>query len=163
MANNDLSGAYFAKNTENGTFQDITTLFDGVRVLAVTGVAAKGKAVNVYHEQWMDSEHEDFMITTNNGTIIRENVDIEVTFLVHQRYASDTIDVKTQHDLFVKYLTDKDVWIKTAYQNNAIAHCVNIDGYEPTTMKLKRNDSANYALGTIKLHCLDTITIPQET
>lgn len=156
--NNDLRGVYYIKNTENGNFQDITTLFDGVRVLEVKGVADKGKAVNVYHEQWLDSDKEDFLITSNNGTIVRENVDIEVTFLVHQRYASDNIDVKTQHDLFVKYLTDKDVWIRTGYQNDAIAHCVCLDAYEPTTMKLKRNDSTNYALGTIKLHCLEKVT-----
>lgn len=158
MADNDLRGVYYIKNTENGNFQDITTLFDGVRVLEVKGVAEKGKAVNVYHEQWIDSDKEDFLITSNNGIIVRENVDIEVTFLVHQRYASDNIDVKTQHDLFVKYLTDKDVWIRTGYQNNAIAHCVCLDTYEPTTMKLQRNESANYALGTIKLHCLENIT-----
>lgn len=156
--NNDLRGVYYIKNTNNGTFQDITQLFDGVRVLAVSGVAAKGKAVNVYHEQWIDSEQEDFMITTNEGVIIRENVDIEVTFLVHQRYASDTIDVKTQHDQFVNYMTNTDVWIRTGYQNDVIAHCVSVDGYEPTTMKLKRDNNANYALGTIKLHCLNTIT-----
>lgn len=155
--NNDLKGVYFAKNTSDGTFQDITTLFDGVRVLQVSGVAAKGKAVNVYNEQWIDSQQEDFMITTNNGVIIRENVDIEITFLVHQRYATSTIDVKTQHDLFVAFLTNTDVWIKTAYQNDAIAHCVCLDGYEPTTMKLKRDSNTNYALGTIKLHCLDAI------
>jgi len=156
--NNDLIGVYYIKNTENGNFQDITTLFDGVRVLQVSGVAAKGKAVNVYHEQWIDSDKEDFLVTSNNGIIVRENVDIEVTFLVHQRYASDNIDVKTQHDLFVKYLTDKDVWIRTGYQNNVIAHCVCLDAYEPTTMKLQRNELANYALGTIKLHCLENIT-----
>lgn len=155
---NELRGVYYIKNTQNGTFQDITTLFDGVRVLAVSGVAAKGKAVNVYHEQWIDSETEDFMITTNNGTIIRENVDVEVTFIVHNRYATNTIDVKYQHDAFVDYMTQKDVWIRTGYQNNVIAHCVCLDGYEPTTMKLKRDDNANYALGTIKLHCLETIT-----
>lgn len=156
--NSDLIGAYYIKNTQNGNFQDITTLFDGVRVLEVKGVAAKGKAINVYNAQWMDSQTEDFMITTNNGIIIRENVDIEVTFLVHQKYAQDDIDVKTQHDSFVNYLTSKDVWIRTAYQNNVIAHCVNIDGYEPTTMKLKRDSNANYALGTIKLHCIENIT-----
>ena len=156
--NNELIGVYYIKNTQNGNFQDITSLFDGVRVLAVEGVAQKGKAVNVYNEQWMDSQDEDFMITTNNGIIIRENVDIQVTFLVHNRYASDTIDVKTQHDLFVNYLTQTDVWIRTAYQNNVIAHCVCLDGYEPTTMKLKRNENSDYALGTIKLHCIQNIT-----
>lgn len=157
MPTTDLKQAYYVKNTQNGSFQDVATKFQGVRILSVTGVAAKGKAVNVYHEQWMDSETEDFMITTNNGTIIRENVDIEVTFLVRQQYATSVIDVKTQHDNFVKFMTDKDVWIRTSYQNNVIAHCVCLDGYEPTTMKLKRDVNANYALGTIKLHCIETI------
>ena len=157
MPTNDLKQAYYVRNTPTGSFQDVATKFQGVRILSVTGVAAKGKAVNVYHEQWMDSETEDFMITTNNGTIIRENVDIEVTFLVRQQYATSVIDVKTQHDNFVKFMTDKDVWIRTSYQNNVIAHCVCLDGYEPTTMKLKRDVNANYALGTIKLHCIETI------
>ena len=157
MPTTDLRQSYYVKNTSTGIFQDVATKFQGVRVLSVTGVAAKGKAVNVYHEQWMDSETEDFMITTNNGTIIRENVDIEVTFLVHNKYATNTIDVKTQHDAFVNYMTNSDVWIRTSYQNNVIAHCVCLDGYEPTTMKLKRDENANYALGTIKLHCIETI------
>ena len=157
MPTTDLKQAYYIKNTARGTFTDVSSAFAGVRILSVTGVAAKGKAVNVYNAQWMDSEQEDFMITTNSGTIIRENVDIEVTFIVHQRYANSTINVKTQHDNFVNYMTQKDVWIRTGYQNNAIAHCVALDAYEPTTMKLKRDSNANYALGTIKLHCIETI------
>ena len=158
MPTTDLKQAYYIKNQSQGNFQDVATAFSGVRILSVTGVAAKGKAVNVYNEQWMDSQTEDFMITTNNGTVIRENVDIEVTFIVHQRYSNSTIDVKTRHDQFVNFMTNTDVWIKTSYQNNVIAHCVCIDAYEPTTMKLKRDNNANYALGTIKLHCLETIT-----
>ena len=158
MPTTDLKQAYYIKNSEAGNFQDVASRFQGVRILSITGVAAKGKAVNVYNEQWMDSETEDFMITTNNGTIIRENVDIEVTFIVHQRYAALPIDVKTSHDAFVNFMTRKDVWIRTEYQNGVIAHCVCLDGYEPTTMKLKRDSNANYALGTIKLHCIETIT-----
>ncbi len=157
MANSDLRRVYYVKNAPNLGFVDVASRFAGVRILSITGVAAKGKAVNVYNAQWMESQQEDFMITTNNGTIIRENVDIEVTFIVHNRYATNNIDVKTQHDNFVKYMTDTDVWIRTAYQNNVIAHCVALDGYEPTTMKLQRDNDANYALGTIKLHCLETI------
>lgn len=159
MATSDLKQAYYVKVTEQGNFNDVATYpaFNGVRILSVTGVASKGKAVNVYSQQWLDSEQEDFMITTNNGTIIRENVDVEVTFIVHNRYATTHIDVKQKHDYFVNYMTSKDVWIKTAYQNNVIAHCVCLDGYEPTTMKLHRGDDADYALGTIKLHCIETI------
>jgi len=162
--NNELTGVYYVKNTENGTFQDITTLFDGVRVLEIKGINEQGKAINIYNEQWVNvpSGKEDFMITTldenEQPVIVRENVDVEITFLVHQKYANNTIDVKTQHDLFINYMTQQDVWIRTAYQNNAIAHCVALDAYQPTTMKLKRDNNANYALGTIKMHCLEKIT-----
>ena len=157
MANSDLRGVYYVKKATDIGFVDVCLRFQGVRILSVTGVAAKGKAVNVYNAQWMESQQEDFMITTNNGVIIRENVDIEVTFIVHNRYAITNIDVKTVHDSFVNYMTSTDLWIKTAYQNNVIAHCVALEGYEPTTMKLQRDNDANYALGTIKLHCLETI------
>lgn len=157
MANSDLRGVYYVKKATDIGFVDVCLRFQGVRILSVTGVAAKGKAVNVYNAQWMESQQEDFMITTNNGVIIRENVDIEVTFIVHNRYAITNIDVKTVHDSFVNYMTSTDLWIKTAYQNNVIAHCVALEGYEPTTMKLQRDSDANYALGTIKLHCLETI------
>lgn len=160
MATTDLKGAYFVKNTQNGNFVDVTNAFNGVRILAVEGVAAKGKAVNVYNAQWMDSQTEDFMVTSNNGIIIRENVDIEVTFIVHNRYASSTIDVKQMHDQFVDYMTRKEVWIKTNYQNGVIAHCVALEGYEPTTMKLQRGNQSSFALGTIKLHCIDAIEEP---
>ena len=157
MPTTDLKQAYYVKNSARGNFVDVASAFDGVRILSVTGVAAKGKAVNVYNAQWMDSQNEDFMITTNNGTIVRENVDVQVTFIVHNRYATNDIDVKTKHDQFVNFMTNTDVWIKTSYQNNVIAHCVALDNYEPTTMKLQRDNNANYALGTIKLHCLETI------
>ena len=53
---NKSSGRYYAKNTENGTFADITTLFDGVAVLKVDGFNAKGKPVNVYTAQWVNNQ-----------------------------------------------------------------------------------------------------------
>ena len=43
MANNSR-GRYYVKNTAGGTFEDITTKFDGVAVLKVTGLDSKGKA-----------------------------------------------------------------------------------------------------------------------
>ena len=89
---NKSSGRYYAKNTENGTFADITTLYDGVAVLKVDGFNAKGKPVNIYSEQWINNQTEDFMITTLDGSsnpvVIRENTDIEITFIVMQKYAS---------------------------------------------------------------------------
>ena len=153
-----LKNKYFVKNTANGTFTDVTTLVDGVRVLQIEGMAARGKAINVYNQQWMDGG-EDFLITMMNEgdtpVIIREHMDIKVTFLVKQKYATSTIDVLTQHNAFVNYMTNTDVWLKSAYMNNMVAHCVCLDNYEPTLLKLNRGGES-FAMGTITLHCLDT-------
>ena len=153
-----LKNKYFVKNIANGTFTDVTTLVDGVRILQIEGMAAKGKAINVYNQQWMDGS-EDFLITMMDNSetpvIIRENMDIKVTFLVKQKYATNTIDVLTQHNTFVNYMTNTDVWLKSAYMNNMVAHCVCLDNYEPTLLKLNRGDES-FAMGTITFHCLDT-------
>ena len=137
---NNSRNRYFVKNTESGTFQDITTLFDGVAVLKVDGMLAKGKPVNVFTQQWIGSQEEDFLITTldkhDNPVVIRENVDIEITFIVKQKYASSTINVLAQHDGFVNYMTNSDVWIKSAYMGNKYVHCVCLKEYKPTTVKL---------------------------
>ena len=154
---NKSSGRYYAKNTESGTFADITTLYDGVAVLKVDGFNAKGKPVNIYSEQWINNQTEDFMITTldgsNNPVVIRENTDIEITFIVMQKYASSAINVLTQHDAFVNYMTNSDVWIKSAYMGNKYVHCVCLKEYKPTVQKLDRG-SNSYMMGTITLHCL---------
>lgn len=160
MANNS-SGRYFVKNTENGTFQDITTLFNGVAILKLTGMDGKGKPVNIYQAQWVNSQREDFMITTldenNNPVVIRENVDIEITFIVRQKYATTTIDVQTVHDNFTNYMTNSDVWVKSSYLGNKYVHCVCLKEYKPTTTKLDRADNS-YMMGTITLHTLDAPT-----
>ena len=160
---NNSSNRFFAKNTESGTFQDITTMFDGVAVLKLDGMLAKGKPVNVYTAQWLSNQREDFLITTlddnDNPVVIRENVDLELTFIVRQKYATGTIDVQTVHDNFVDYITGSDVWLKSSYVGNKYVHCVCLKDYKPTTVKLGRGDNS-YMMGTITLHCLDA---PQNT
>ena len=163
--NNELKNTYFVKNDENGNWQDVTTLVDGVRVLSVTGLFEKGEPVNIYTAQWTDSDVEDVMVTTidtqtQQPIVIHKNIDISITFIVHQKYAnsSTTIDVATQHDAFVNYLTGGIVWVKSLYANKQ-AKCVCLEKYEPTTVKLHRNQSANYMLGTLRLHTLQ----PPET
>jgi len=160
---NHSSNRFFAKNTESGTFQDITTMFDGVAVLKLDGMLAKGEPVNVYTAQWIDSQQEDFMITTldgnDNPVVVRKNVDLELTFIVRQKYATATIDVQTVHDNFVDYITGSDVWLKSSYVGNKYVHCVCLKEYKPTTVKLGRGDNS-YIMGTITLHCLDA---PQNT
>ena len=156
---NKSSGRYYVKNTANGEFADITTMFDGVAILKVDGLNTKGKPVNIYTAQWVNDQAEDFMITTLNEQqqpiVIRENSDIEITFIVGSKYSTNgNADTGNAHDNFIAYMTNSDVWIKSAYVGNKYAHCVCLKEYKPTTVKLQRG-TASYIIGTISLHCLD--------
>lgn len=160
---NESKNRFYAKNTINGNFTDITTLFDGVAVLKLDGVNAKGKPINIFTEQYLNSQKEDFLITTvdnlGNPVVIRENVDIDITFIVMKKYATNqnNFDVLSVHDAFVAYMTNSDVWLKTAYSGNKIAHCICLKEYKPTTVKLQRGDKS-YMMGTITLHTLEGIS-----
>lgn len=160
MPRTDLKGVYFVKNTQNGNFIDITTLVDGARILKVEGFNEQGQAKNVYTTSWVYDENEDFVIVMPNDTtpvkIVRECTDISITFIIKQKYATSTIDVQTQHQALVEYFTSTDVWIKSGYANNKIAHCVCLKEYKPTTEKYQRGESS-YALGTITLHNIEKI------
>jgi len=149
---------YFTKNSESASWEDITSKFDGVRILKMDGFLAKGKPINIFTQQWLSNQKEDFLITTlddnDNPVVIRENVDIEITFIVRQKYADSVIDVQDVHDSFVDYMTNSDVWVKSAYVGNKYVHCVCQSEYKPTTVHLQRGDSS-YIMGTIKLHTLD--------
>lgn len=155
---NNSSNRYFIKNTSDGVFTDITTLFDGVAVLKVDGMLAKGRPVNIYTAQWINSQEEDFLITTldehDNPVVIRENVDLEITFIVRQKYATGTINVQSVHDNFVDYMTGSDVWIKSSYLGNKYVHCVCLKEYKPTTIMLERGANS-YIMGTLTLHTLE--------
>ena len=153
---------YFTKNSENASWEDITSKFDGVRILKMDGFLAKGKPINIFTQQWLSNQKEDFLITTlddnDNHVVIRENVDLEITFIVHSKYATNhDIDVMTQHNAFVDYMTNSDVWVKSAYVNNRYVHCVCMKEYKPTVAKLQRGD-ASWVMGTLTLHTLDAPT-----
>lgn len=154
----DLKNKYFVKKRSNGEFTDVTTLFDGLRILKVDGFLSKGKPVNIYTAQWINEQEEDFLITTtdenDNPVVVRENVDLDITFVVRQKYATGQIDVQQQHDLFFDYMTGSDVWIKSAYVGNKYVHCICLKEYKPTTIKLQRGDDS-WVMGTITLHTLD--------
>jgi hypothetical protein len=150
-----ITNKYFVKNTANGSFADVTTLFDGVNILSVEGFDSRGKALNVYVEQWIDGG-TDFMITSDNGQIVRENVTLKVVFVVGKHYASTTINTQTVYDNFVNYMTNTDVWIKSMYVGKQV-HCVAIDKVEPKTVKLKRGAN-EYILGEIPLQTLGAPT-----
>lgn len=160
---NDSRNRYYVKNTEEGTFSDITSLFDGLAVLKVDGLASKGKPVNIYTAQWVDSQTEDFMITTlddnENPIVIRENTNIDITFIVRKKYAAtpNSFNALIVHDSFIDYMTSSDVWVKSSYIGNKFVHCVCLSEYKPTVIKLNRGDNS-YIMGTITLHCLDAPT-----
>jgi hypothetical protein len=149
---------YFVKNPTDDSFADVTARFDGVSILAIEGLDYRGKALNVYVEQWIDGG-TDFMITSNNGQIVRENVDIKVVFIVGQRYADTTIDTQSVYDSFVDYMTNTDVWVKSSYVGKQV-HCVATEKVEPKTTKLHRGGNT-YILGEVQLHCLEVPTITQ--
>lgn len=157
---------YQVKNTQAGSFANIETMFNGLRILKMDGFLAKGKPVNIYTAQWIDSQEEDFLITTidettNNPVVIRENTDIEITFIIRKKYATNpsvSFDVQSVHDDFISYMTDTDVWIKSSYVNNKYVHCVCLKEYKPTTQKMKRGDKS-WIMGTITMHALDAPTV----
>jgi hypothetical protein len=155
----DLTGKYYVKNSAGGSFTDVTSMFNGLRILKVDGFLSKGKPVNIYTAQWVDAQAEDFLIVapaSGGATVIRENVDLEVTFIVRKSYASSgsNIDVMSVHDNFINYMTSTDVWIRSAYVGNKYVHCVCLKEYKPTTVKLERGE-ASWVMGTLTLHCLE--------
>lgn len=154
---NASTGKYFIKNTSNGTYQDLTTLFNGLAIMKVDGLMETGEPVNIYTAQWVNSQVEDFMITTTNNLqqpiVIRKNVDIEVTFVISRRYATTTINELTIHDNFINYMTNSDVWIKSVFLNNKAVHCICLQAYKPTMVHVGRANNS-FITGTIKLHCL---------
>ena len=151
---------YFTKNSESASWEDITSKFDGVRILKIDGFLSKGKPINIFTQQWLANQEEDFLITTldenNQPVVIRENVDIELTFIIRKKYATnqENFDVLAKHDAFVDYMTNTDVWLKSAYMGNKYVHCVCEKEYKPTAIMLNRGDNS-YMTGTITLHTLD--------
>lgn len=153
---NNLKGKYLVKNSQDGTYTDIATLFDGARILSVNGLNSIGKALNVYTAQWIASNTEDFYINAQNGQIVRENTDITIVLIVSQKYATNSIDTETQYENVINYLTSTDVWVASRYIDKQV-HCVCLNSVEPRSMKLKRGDNS-YIIAELKLHMLDKPT-----
>lgn len=148
-----IEDSYLVKRG-NANYAALSSMFSGLKVLSVTGFFGKGEPVNVYTAQWTDSQREDCMVTTDvNGspTVVYKNVDIELTFIVSDRYAD--IDVASVHDSFISYVTNGAFWLKSLYSGRQV-ECICLSSYSPTQTKLGRK-SSNYITGTVKLHALD--------
>lgn len=162
MANTDLTGKYFVRRSENSSWEDLTTKFNGIKVLSVDGFNEVGDAVNVYTEQWVNNQSEDFLVTTQDGqqndVIIRKNVDLDMTLIISRRYQSGTpaIDEQTVYDNIVNYINGGAFYIKSAYVNKQVK-VICTKSFKPTTQKLQRG-LKSYILVTIPLHTLDKPT-----
>ena len=153
---NTSSGKYYIKRTDNETYADITSVFDGISVLSLSGFGSRGDSINVFTQQWIDSQSEDFMVTKKeqgSDVIIRQNVDISLTFIIGRRYTNKLINESLVYDAFVDYVTSGDFYIKSTYANKE-AHVVCLKGFKPTSVKLNRGWSS-YIMATIELHTLD--------
>ena len=158
MANNNLKNVYYIRKSESDNWEDITTKFAGCKVLAIDGFNERGEAVNIYNEQWIDSQQEDFLVAKTdalgNPVVVRKNVDLELTFIVSRRYTDSNIDEQAVYDSLVSFICDNgDFYIKSAYVNKQ-AHVVCVKSFKPTTQKLQRGEKS-YILATVSLHCLD--------
>lgn len=149
----DLSEKYYVRRNTTDEWEDITEKFVGVKILKIDGFNELGDAVNVYNEQWQESQSEDFLITGSSGNIIRKNVDLSLTFICGTRYGA--INTQQVHDTFIEYMTKLgDFFIKSKYTGKEV-HVVCLKGYKPTTQKLHRGVSDSYIMGTVELHTLD--------
>lgn len=153
---NDLKEKYFFRKRTTDDWDDVTELFDGLRVLKIDGYNKLGKPVNVYTAQWVNTQSEDYVIAGND--VIYENGEIEITFIISGRYAVNSISVEEVHDDFKEYMTKGDLYVKSKYTGKEV-RCACLEGYAPTTEDYKRGVKS-YVMGTIKLHCLD---LPQST
>ena len=154
----NLTNSYFVKKSQSGNWEDIAFKFAGCRVLSIDGFNEKGDAVNVYNKQWVNSQVEDFLVTTQdalgNDVIIRSNVDLSMTFIISRRYARTAIDEQTIYDRLVSYVCNNgDFYIMSKYVNKS-AHVICLKSFKPTTQKLNRGDKS-YIMATIQLHCLE--------
>lgn len=153
MAN--IENEYLVKRGD-GEFATIASLFGGVRILKMDGFLAKGKPINIYTAQWINNQKEDYIIASATNEIFRENVDIDITFIVSDKYGAS--DVRQQHDAFVSYMVNGALYIKSNYVDR-VMECVCLKEYNPTTIRLKRPSGKNYIIGTITLHTLNTTTV----
>ena len=146
----DIATKYYVRRGDQ-QFATIASLFGGVRILKIEGMTGVGSAKNIYTASWVDSQTEDYMVA--GDSVVRENVDLDITFIVSNKYGAT--DVRQQHDAFVAYMTDGELYLKSDYTGRTM-RCVCLKDYKPTTGHLKRTGGTNdYIIGTLSLHTID--------
>ena len=69
MGKYGLTNKYAYRKGTTGSWTEFESIA-GVRVLSIDGIDERGDAVNVYSEQWVNSETEDFLIADDENKII---------------------------------------------------------------------------------------------
>ena len=154
MADTTLVNKYFFKRNAQDEWHDFATYFSGVRVLSIDGFLEEGDAVNVYNEQWIESNKEDFFVVGDK--IIRKNGDLSMTLIISRRYTNLLIDEMSIYKNVKDTLLGNDFYIKSSY-TGLRAHVVCNKSFKPTTTMLNRGDKS-YILVTIPLHLLDAVS-----
>jgi hypothetical protein len=152
---NDLTGKYFVRKNASAVWEDVTTKWTGIKILAVDGFNELGEAINVFKQQWIDGT-EDITVTEQDGqgndVIRRANVDLKLTFIVSRRYAPTEINEKTVYDNVINYMCKTGAfYIKSVYTGMQ-ANVINLKPIKPTAQKLNRGKNS-YIMATIELHC----------
>lgn len=157
---------YFVRKDTSEQWKDVSTEWKGCHILKIDGFDGRGKPLNIYTEQWINSQTEDCLVTLQEtisnitrDVVVRANVDLQVTFIVSKKYTNALIDVRQQHDAFVDYMTSGVLYIKSKYTEKEVK-AVCLSEYKPTTEKLHRGLNNSYILGTITLH---TLHMPEQS
>lgn len=147
-----IQDRYFIKIGERDEWNDITTLFDGIVVLSISGFNERGESKNVYTAEWVNSSEEDYYLA--GSKVLRNNIDLSMTFIAGARYsANPNKDAQIIYDTFVNYITENGAfYIRSVYANKE-ANVVCLKGVKPTVVKLHRGINS-YILATATLHTL---------
>jgi hypothetical protein len=149
---------YYIKRRESDAWRQVEDMFNGLHILNLDGIHGVGESMNVYHEQWIDSESEDFIVTNQIGgedVVYRANADVKMTFIIASKYQTQqSMNISEVHSSFVNYVCKGgDFYIKSEYNGLSI-HVASFAEYAPTSMRLNRGTNS-YILGTMTLHLLD--------
>lgn len=156
---NKISDKYFIKLKEGDNWQDVTALVDGINILSVSGFNEKGEAQNIYTADWINSQVEDFMVTTKDedgkDVVVHANVDLTMTFIAGTRYSTNKdVDTQTAYDNFVDYICNNgDFYIRSLYAGK-FAHVTCLKGVKIIDEKLHRGINS-YIMASATLHTLD--------
>lgn len=155
-----IENSYLVKRG-NESYEALASKFDGLKILSISGFLEKGEPVNIYNEQYVDNQEDEFLVTTidevsQQEVVIRKNIDLDISFVVSDKYSNTLINVQDVHDSFISYMTNGKLWLKSLYVDREV-ECACLSGYKPTQKKLKR-DFGNYITGTLKLHTLNEPT-----